>query len=312
MALTEQDIQDIKYFQMRYFNDDSQEILKNFQYWTPFTQREKNLIAILLKSTGLFTGGNVAAVRNPELFNPAKADEWGDNTISHYLNRPVKDPETGKDVNFLNYFGIQLDGKPTKEDYQNAHDLLSFLSSNVSGLGEKGEKKVPQALWRGMHYVTENLLSALIIRNNEFDLGNIVSCTWSKDIALNFAQVPGKPISVLLEINNKNRVGMFADKVSVFPHEAEIILSGKVKTTGISGRFLSFNPRDGFFVLSDTTDPDLILASIQLIKDVDSKGYIEIGDSKFDAYQDEYIFNSFMEKKKWFMNQVFKIYVDLI
>ena len=170
MALTEQDIDDIKYFQMRYFNDAPDQILKNFQYWTPFTQREKNLIAILLKSTGLFTGGNVATVRNPELFNPAKAAEWGDLTISEYLNRPAKDPETGKDVNFLNYFGIQLDGKPTKEDYQNAHDLLSFLSSNVSGLGEEGEKQVPAVLWRGLFNVTQNLLSAWIQKDSIFDL----------------------------------------------------------------------------------------------------------------------------------------------
>ena len=311
MALTEQDIQDIKYFQMRYFNDDPQEILKNFQYWTPFTQREKNLIAILLKSTGLFTGGNVASVRNPELFNPAKADEWGDHTISEYLNRPAKDPETGKDVNFLNYFGIQLDGRPTKEDYQNAHDLLSFLSSNVSGLGEKGEKQVPAVLWRGLFNLTQNLLSAWIQKDSIFDLGNIVSSTWSKNVALNFSETTFKPMMVLLEINNKNRIGMFADKISVFPSEAEIILSGKVKTISFSADYINFDHQQGFF-LSETNDPGLILASMEFIKDVDSKGYIEIGDSKFDAYQDEYFFDSFVNNKKWFLNQVFKIYVDLI
>lgn len=311
MALTEQDIDDIKYFQMRYFNDAPDQILKNFQYWTPFTQREKNLIAILLKSTGLFTGGNVATVRNPELFNPAKAAEWGDLTISEYLNRPAKDPETGKDVNFLNYFGIQLDGKPTKEDYQNAHDLLSFLSSNVSGLGEEGEKQVPAVLWRGLFNVTQNLLSAWIQKDSIFDLGNIVSCSWSKDVALNFSEINFKRMMVLLEINNKNRIGMFADKISVYPHEAEIILSGKVKTISFSADYINFDHQQGFF-LSKTTDPGLILASMEFIKDVDSKGYIEIGDSKFDAYQDEYFFDSFVNNKKWFLNQVFKIYVDLI
>lgn len=312
MALSKNDIDDIKYFQMRYFNDQPEEILKNFKILQTFSQREKNLIAILLKSTGLFTGGNVAAVRNPELFNVSKADEWGNHTISHYLNRSVKDPKTGKDVNFLNYFGIQLDGVPTKEDYQNAHDLLSFLSSNVSGLGEEGEKQVPAVLWRGLFNVTQNLLSAWIQKDSIFDLGNIVSCTWSKNVALNFSETTFKPMMVLLEINNKNRIGMFADKVSVFPHEAEIILSGKIKTTKVSARFIDFNHREGFFVLSETTDPGLILASIEFIKDIDSKGFIQIGDFKFDVHEDEFIYHSYKEKKKWFMNQVFKIYVDLI
>ena len=104
---------------------------------------------------------------------------------------------------------------------------------------------------------------------------------------------------------------MFADKISVFPSEAEIILSGKVKTISFSADYINFDHQQGFF-LSKTTDPGLILASMEFIKDVDSKGYIEIGDSKFDAYQDEYFFDSFVNNKKWFLNQVFKIYVDLI
>lgn len=311
MALSKNDINDIKYFQMRYFNDQPEEILKNFQYWTPFTQKEKDLIGILLKSAGLFTGGNVATVRNPELFDASKVDEWGNNRISNYLNRPVKDPETGQKVDFLNYFGIQLDGVPTKEDYQNAHDLLSVLSSNVSGLGEKGEKQVPALLWRGLYNVTENLLSAWIQKDTIFDLGNIVSCTWAESVALNFSKSTFKPFMILLEINNKNKVGMFVDKISVFPSEAEIILSGKVKTLSLSAYYINFDHQQGFF-LSGTTDPGLVLASIEFIKDVDSKGYIEIGNSKFDAHQDEFIFDSFENSKKEFMNKVFVIYVDLI
>lgn len=255
MALTRQDIQEIENLKNKYFDRPIILAIRDSHLWiNKVDDREKALIRTLLISYGLFTGGNVATVRNPELFNESKAGK-----VRSTLHPDITSIAS---ENFINALGMDLNRDLTKQDYENAHDLLSVVSK------EKDAQTIQDisVLYRGIHSISFNLLSSWVQNGAIFDLGNIVSCTWNTSIALGFLMGAG-PYKVFLTIENKNGIGAVAHNVSKYPGEDEAILSGKIKTKGVRGLKIKFDDKTGFST-GDTKDPNLILSSIMFLNDV--------------------------------------------
>ena len=255
MIITTQDIQEIESLKNKYFNKPMILVIRDSHLWiNKISDREKDLIKTLLISYGLFTGGNVDTVRNPELFNDSKAEAVKSILFDELAAR--------NNEHFINALGLDAQRKLTKQDYQIAHDLLSVVSR------EKDAQTIQDisVLYRGIHSISQNLLQSWIQNEAVFDLGNIISCTWNFSIALGFL-MGKRPYKIILTIENKNGIGTVAHNVSRYPGEDEAILSGKVKTKGVRGLKIKFDDKTGFST-GDTKDPSLIISSIMFLNTV--------------------------------------------
>lgn len=312
MALTGQDIQEIENLKNKYFNEHISKSIKDSTNWIgTISDREKELIKILLVSYGLFTGGNVPTVRKPELFDDSKSDKI-ETVVALELSFP-------QSANFLKSLGLDLQRKITKEDYQNAHDLLSV----VSRIKDPQTYTDISLLYRGIHSVSQNLITSWIQKDAIFDLGNIISCTWDASVAGKFL-TDGGPYRVFLTIENNNGVGAIANNVSRYSNEDEAILSGKIKTKKARGLKMIFNDKTGFNALA-TEDPNLILTSIMFVNAVkaelskiprkDLKSFeVQIGEFKLTNRTPEgiKIIKTFQATEREILNQSIAILVELV
>ena len=307
MGLTEQDIQQIENLKNKYFNSfDMLRIVKGSSKWAKkLSDKDKELMRILIISYGLFTGGNVPTVRNPQKFDAQMAE-----SLTNTLHPVLVDE---KSQSFMKSIGLDHTRKVELEDYQNAHDLFSV----VSRIEDQASMDFG-TLYRGIHSVSENALGAWIQKDAVFDLGNIVSTTIDLETAEDFTS-DGTEIRVLLIINNENNIGALASMVSKYPGEHEIILSGKIKTTKVEGLKLKLIDGKGFQT-EPVNDPKIIMGSIRLAAEIKNKTdewmkskdkdfKIQIADGTIEG---RVYLNSVRSLTTSFKYQVVKIWVDLI
>ena len=317
MALTEQDIQQIENLKNKYFKSlEMEDNLKQSAKWAKkLNDKEKELMRILLISYGLFTTGWVNRVRDPSVIEKDSPMS----SIKRILPKYLTLTDIGEA--FLQSIGLDHSQDTTLEDFQNAHDLFSVVSKTK----DNQTQQQVNVIYRGMYKISQNLLQAWGQKGATFDLGNIVSCTWDEEMAIEFANSwpHGRPIRVLLIINNKNNIGTVAGNVSRYPEQKEIVLSGQIKTTKIEG--LKIKLIDGVgFDSEATNDPDLIISSMLLSAELDGKidKYIskkknfkfKIGDYTLDTKTEEG--QKYLDNLRFLsytlQNQTVKIWVDLI
>lgn len=317
MALTEQDIQQIENLKNKYFKSmEMEDNLKGSEKWVKkLNDKDKELIRILLISYGLFTTGWVNRIRDISLIEKDSPMSSIERILPKYLTLS----DIGKA--FLQSIGLDHSQYTTLEDFQNAHDLFSVVSRTQ----DNQTQQQVNVLYRGMYNISQNLLQAWGQKDTIFDLGNIVSCTWDEKMAIEFANSwpHGKPIRVLLTINNQNNIGTVASNVSRYPEQKEAILSGQIKTTKIEALKLKLIDGVGFDSEA-TNDPDSIISSMILSAEIHDKidkymskkknFKIKIGDYTLDTKTEEgkkYL-NNLRYLSYTLRNQIVKIWVDLI
>lgn len=199
----------------------------------------------ILQSMALMTTGAVHVIRNPSTYSPDDAKEWNmyfkSNTHFEKL---------------LQEIGIDLQDKPTKQDYELAQKMVKSLGSSfvdekevrniffASGIEQEfGMNKTAAArrniqgaktLYRGLHSLSEDAYKLATTIGEQWDLERGVSTSMMIEIAENFA-MEGSGLSnehLIFIINNPKRKGFVADKLSHFD-ESEVILSGRLKITKV-------------------------------------------------------------------------------
>ena len=202
--------------------------------------KEKEAFRTVLLSMILMTAGNVATVRNPNLY---KSD--GIKPLSSLMNDYTAELwriSGGSDVYI-----------PTKKDYATAKLILPAVSSIPSSkekflkiikdkdlLGDPkktaGEEdiKVADVLYRGLREMSNEVLMYLFFADKpKWDMRRAVSTSEDRDTSLNFAKgssIDGPPKKdgwrMLFTIQNDDGRGFDAGNLSFYGVEDEYVLSG--------------------------------------------------------------------------------------
>jgi len=205
-------------------------------------QEDYGTIANILKSMALMTKAHVGTIRNPEGFNPDMSHTWPDyfKESEHFLVLAM-------------HLGIDLTSSPKKEDYVLAQKMIRTLGSSILneeevqkmfedlgiekefGMPQKVAKEkhlqIPKILYRGLKDLSLRAYKKVTTVGYIWGIGNAVSTSAMFEISENFANDSYHGYGIVFVINNPNRQGFVADKLSGFD-EQEIILSGELKVTG--------------------------------------------------------------------------------
>jgi|TARA_R100000081_G_C4805487_1_gene167190 hypothetical protein len=196
--------------------------------------KDRAVLTDVVKAMILLTSGNQKAVRDPSTFDPdAARDKW-----NWLLGIGV--------AKMIQKFGLDIDlnSKPTREDYVIAHKLLPILGASkvspeeleqhadmftrdpLSRTGSEGHQKV----YRGVT-VSKNVILKATTRKT-WNIGHGVSTSTSEKKGMEFAKTSmsihganGGP-ALLLNIENKSKRGFHAGSLSRYKNEREVILSG--------------------------------------------------------------------------------------
>ena len=170
-----------------------------------FTLEDDDLPAedlAMLRGLALFTGANVATVRDPSLFQ---------GTYANHV--------TAMGVGFIKLSGFT----PTKADYEMANKILVELANHPN------DKHTPKVVYRGMG-LPGNLVDGLSA-GSTFDIWPISSFGASESTAVTFSGHGGassrRTVWVFEDVNNGTHINGF----SKFPHEDEILSGGKCRVT---------------------------------------------------------------------------------
>lgn len=193
----------------------------------------KQLFKELSKSVLLFTAGSVSTVRKPSSFNPRNVEDL---LFVDLSNQDLQD--------LLQNLGIlQDEWEPNYNEYAVAGQYMKALAAST-------DKSNPDVLYRGLTRLKANVLLDLSKPGTEWDLGDIVSTTYNKDVGQSFAN--GKKYRVLYVLDNsKARKGINVDNISAFHKEQEIVLGGKVRATKIEWLNKDFTPNQNWEGLKD-------------------------------------------------------------
>ena len=186
--------------------------------------QDKALFSEIAKAILLFTGGHVAAVRNPQSFEEDKAKKLFDGFTSGQNL-----PQTYFEVE-----AIDPNWVPSLKDYSNANGILYILMNSVVSSDKM--------IFRGLKELPANIFLDLTKPGSVYDIGSIVSTTTSKHIASSFAK---KPYSLVYWIKNDKAKGIDVSRSSMFVHEKETIISGKIRIDNITwGTYRGLNSWD--------------------------------------------------------------------
>lgn len=201
------------------------------------TPEDKKTMAEVLKAMLLLTDGNQKALRNPELYDPAKAKgnfSSMTGSKSYFLYRDLELPFELMDV-------------PTKEDYQLAKKLLPIMGSSFvskddidAQIGPTGDldrrfaSEGYDTVYRGLNRVSPNVI-AYLTSNPTWDIGRGVSTSYdiseakrfSKSSTVSWGSTVGP--AILFTIKNVSKRGFHAGSLSRYKGEKEVILSGDLK-----------------------------------------------------------------------------------
>ena len=224
------------------------------------------LLVEVARALALFTGGNVASVRDPEQFDAEKAKESLGGKLSHvaWLLRPL----TGK----------FMDVPQTKDNYKVANYILELLAQSKA----KKPWHATQDVYRGMHSLSANAFLALCKPGAVYSLGKIVSTTVDKKVADRF--IKGEPRYKLVYVidNSKAKKGIYtAGATSSYSSEQELIIGGKIRVLKfeIKPTYEDINPFEysGPWESGIITDFDKLLEYVQVIENFNSEMFAEIG-----------------------------------
>lgn len=215
-------------------NDKLLEVIKNL------SPNEKNVMASVIMSYTLLTSGTVSIVRDPSSYGDPKYGEIPQ--LKDIMSPPFRQ------IFFT--MNKRIPKVATQEDYEMAHKLLPIIGSEavewhdlpdelVGGYSDK--LKGPNQTWRGMTNLDSRLLMGALRPNASWNIKRGVSTSTDRDTArITFAGIEevepgvfdssglfhGGGSSMLLRFINKKGVGAIVQKLSSFPGEQEVILSG--------------------------------------------------------------------------------------
>ena len=215
-------------------NDELLEVIENL------SPKEKNVMASVIMSYTLLTSGTVSIVRDPSSYGDSKYGEIPQ--LKDIMSPPFRQ------IFFT--MNKRIPKVATQEDYEMAHKLLPIIGSEsvewhdlpdelVGGYSDS--IKGPDQTWRGMTNLDSRLLMGALRPNASWNIERGVSTSTDRDTARDtFAGIRevepgvfdsnslfyGGGSSMLLRFINKKGVGAIVQKLSSFPQENEVILSG--------------------------------------------------------------------------------------
>ena len=214
---------------------------------TKLNKKEKEAFRAILLSMILMTAGNVATVRNPDLYDVKMVKP-----LSKLMNDYTKEIwriSGGSDVYI-----------PTKKDYATAKKVLPVVSSIPSSkekflkiMKDKGflgdptrtasEKdiKIADVLYRGLNSMSnQSLMYLFFAANPNWDITRAVSTSEDRNTSINFAQggsIDGPPKKdgwpMLFTIQNADGRGFDAGSLSWYGIEDEYVLSGNLTVDAV-------------------------------------------------------------------------------
>jgi hypothetical protein len=206
------------------------------------SSEDYGVIANILKSMALMTNGNIKTIRNPSGFKDEFAEPW-----SSYFK------QSDHFLTLVDHIGINLRQRTVEEDYALANKMLKLLGSSILdekevvemfdklgiekrfGMTQKVAKQkylqIPEILYRGLKDLSLRSYKKVTTVGYIWDIGKAVSTSAVLHTSENFASKSKNGYGIVFVINNPNRQGFVADRLSTF-HEEEVILSGKLKVTG--------------------------------------------------------------------------------
>lgn len=246
---------------------------------TPFSPYRKKAVVRLLKKLGesdiyefiveyakaviLFTGGNVATVRNPDGFDRMKADPWfdlyGESRIVRVMiegmevyqeikedcesfGRDIETPDFCETMRAFAPIGeplLRFEDPPTQEDYMKSNYLMKFLANSESDA--VGTARLLPALYRGMASVPANVFLDLCKPGEIYDIGAVVSASLSQSKAMTFAtgnyDNDNRKLTkwrLLYLISNPKLKGGYVAGASAYPAEEEVVIGGKIKVLNVA------------------------------------------------------------------------------
>jgi len=220
--------------------------------------KEKQAFRHVMLSMILMTAGNVATVRNPDLYSREDAKPILSlmNAYTKYLWRIAG----GSNPQYL---------IPTKKDYTTARKLLPIVSSipsdrkkilqimkdkNLLGDPKKtaGEEdiKIADVLYRGLHSMSnQSLMYLFFAKNPSWDITRAVSTSEDRQISLNFTNgkeaQAGDGWKMLFTINNDDRRGFDVGNLSFYGDEDEYLLSGVLDIDAIGFKMSAVDVKTG-------------------------------------------------------------------
>ena len=217
------------------------------------------LLRGIVKALMLFTGGNVASVRDPEKFDPEKSKQFDLSRVGRMLD---------------NY----ASQSPTKDDYQISNYILKILAQSKA----KKPWNATQELYRGLHSLSANAFLALCKPGTVYSLGEIISTSISAAVATNFVNDKPRYQLVYTLDNTKIKKGIYtAGRTSAYAHEEEVVLGGKIKITG----FRMIPTYNGIFPFEyagpyhdEIKDFDKLMEYVQLIENLVEDKKVRVGE----------------------------------
>ena len=220
--------------------------------------KEKQAFRYVMLSMILMTAGNVATVRNPDLYSRKDAKPILSlmNTYTKYLWKLAG----GSNPQYL---------IPTKKDYTTARKLLPIVSSIPSDrkkvlqtikdknfLGDpkktasEEDIKIADVLYRGLHSMSNQSLMYLFFTNNpSWDITRAVSTSEDKQISIDFMQGKngqvGEGWRLLFTINNDDGRGFDVGNLSFYGNEDEYLLSGILNIDAIGFKMSVVDVKEG-------------------------------------------------------------------
>ena len=204
---------------------------------------DADIVAIgdVLIAISLMTNANVATVRDPSLYDPAKAEQIRSSMAGDLLNLAIE--QLGINIRLVaskkHYEIANKIFMDTKESIITTKDMQEFLRNMDSDVNSMDlmtdlEKAVaddvrPSILYRGLKNMSYESWLHLVNAHHEgrdFDTGKVASFSRERSAAEDFMN-GGNPI--LMIMRNPKRKGIPAEKLSYWPTEWEtIIAEGKI------------------------------------------------------------------------------------
>ena len=182
----------------------------------------------LQKAIILFTGGNVATVRDPSLFKQRLVkynfEEIWRNSRSGDGMLPfrVPQPSLAKKIRAFRKF-------PERSDYQDAKGILTELAAgDLTKTNMFSGATQQEFIYRMIHLHWKQAMDLLNPLTMGGDLGIPVSTSYELHTADDFTTSDVERVNVLFTIKHKNR-GSYINDFSVFDHESEVISGGGYK-----------------------------------------------------------------------------------
>jgi len=206
------------------------------------TDDERVMMGNVGKAMILLTAGNQKTIRDPSSFDASSV-------YDKYV--ALSDAKMWRAIETIG-LNIELNDKPTKEDYELAHKLLPFMGASITthddvemnlGANTVSDLKYAtsgkQVLYRGLNNIDTNTMKYIVAKNT-WDMTRGVSTSYDPKESHKFAGMkPGswhgstKGPAVLFVIDNLKKRGFHASSLSKYSREREVILAGNLTINSV-------------------------------------------------------------------------------